>query len=192
MSGPLYESALAAPYSGEADSLLRTPQEEVVGLFDLTRDKLLRYLLTFGLPLADCEEVLQESFLALFRHLQLGRSRENLRGWLFRVAHNLALKKRQRSRRDLQHVPLLMNDSRELPSLAPTPEEECFARQAHQRLQAVLGALSEVDRSCLVLRAEGLNYREIASILDIGLGTVSLSLSRSLAKMARALEVMSR
>jgi RNA polymerase sigma-70 factor (ECF subfamily) len=192
MSGPLYESALRATYSSEADCLLRTPQEEVVDLFDLTRDKLLRYLLTFGLPIADCEELLQESFLALFRHLQLGRPRENLRGWLFRVAHNLALKKRQRSRRHPEHLPLLIYDPVQVPSLAPSPEEECFHRQAHQRLQGVLGALSEMDRGCLILRAEGLTYREISSILDIGLGSVSLSLSRSLAKMARAIEVVSR
>src|ERR1700730_11366175 len=74
-------------------------EQEVVDLFDQLRTRLLRYLFSFGLPAPDCEEILQETFLALFQHLRRGKSRESLRAWLFRVAHNLALKKRLRSRR---------------------------------------------------------------------------------------------
>src|ERR1700733_11587744 len=74
---------------------------EVMDLFEQFRDPLLRYVLSFGISVHDAEEVTQEVFLSLFRHLQLGRSQKNLRSWLFRVAHNLALKLRyanQRSR----------------------------------------------------------------------------------------------
>ena len=66
---------------------------EVIGLFDELRNRLLRYLLSTGLPISDGEEIVQEAFLALFLHLQRGRSRENLRGWLFRVVRNLGLKR---------------------------------------------------------------------------------------------------
>jgi RNA polymerase sigma-70 factor (ECF subfamily) len=52
----------------------------------------------------------------------------------------------------------------------------------------VVQALPEQDRRCLFLRAEGLRYREIAAILDMSLGAVSLSLGRSLARIARAAE----
>jgi RNA polymerase sigma-70 factor (ECF subfamily) len=38
----------------------------------------------------------------------------------------------------------------------------------------------------LHLRAEGLRYREIAEILEMSLGAVSISLSRSLARLERA------
>ena len=76
-------------------------EREVMDLFEQFRDPLLRYALSFGIPVHDAEEVIQEVFLSLFRHLQLRRSRKNLRGWIFRVTHNLALKQRyanQRSR----------------------------------------------------------------------------------------------
>ena len=49
---------------------------------------------SFGLRNEEAEDVVQDVFLSLFRHLRLGRSRSHLRGWLFRVAHNLALKQR--------------------------------------------------------------------------------------------------
>ena len=55
-----------------------------------------------------------------------------------------------------------------------------------ERLLAVVDALPELDRRCLVLRAEGLRYREIAGILDMSLGAVSISLARSLARIARS------
>ena len=76
-------------------------EEEVTDLFEQLRDPLFRYLLSFGLSVPDGEEVIQEVFLALFQHLKNGKPRDNLRGWVFRVGHNLALKIRQRSRRPI-------------------------------------------------------------------------------------------
>src|SRR5215831_21339052 len=77
---------------------------EVVALFDQFRDRLLRYLLSFGLTVPDGEEVIQEVFLSLVQHLRRGKPRENIRGWLFRVAHNLALKRLDRVRRSLEVI----------------------------------------------------------------------------------------
>ena len=159
----------------------------MVLLFDQFRDPLLRYLEGFGLALADAEDVIQEVFLSLFQHLRGGKSRENLRAWLFRVAHNLALKLRYRSQRDLD-----ARAGRGTEDLAmdpnPTPEDQFVNSQTQRRMQAVVEALAELDRRCLCLRAEGLRYREIAATLDISLGSVSVSLSRSLARIARAAE----
>jgi RNA polymerase sigma-70 factor (ECF subfamily) len=58
--------------------------------------------------------------------------------------------------------------------------------QRRQRVLAAVDALPEQDRRCLILRAEGLRYREIAQVLDISLGAVSISLGRSLRRLARA------
>ncbi len=159
---------------------------EVMNLFEQFRNPLLRYILSFGIPLHDAEEVTQEVFLALFRHLQLRRSRRNLPAWMFRVAHNLALKQRyanQRSRDTTTDVSLIAERQSD-PS--PSPEEEVLFTQKHRRLLAVFHALSDEDQYCLHLRAEGLRYRAIATTLGISLGAVSISLTRSLARLARA------
>jgi RNA polymerase sigma-70 factor (ECF subfamily) len=162
-------------------------EEEVVALFDRFRDPLLRYLSSFGLAFADGEEVIQEVFLSLFQHMNRGKSRDNLRGWLFRVAHNLALKRRHRTLRDLgSRAEVGAEELAREPG--PNPEEQVVDSQTRQRLQSVVRALPEQDRRCLFLRAEGLRYREIAGILDMPLGAVSLSLGRSLARIARAAE----
>jgi RNA polymerase sigma-70 factor (ECF subfamily) len=142
--------------------------------------------LSFGLSVHDAEEVTQDVFLALFRHLQRGKSRRNLRGWIFRVAHNLALKQRAANKR-IQAA--LDDDSTIIHAkldATPNPEEQMTSGQTLQRLRTVLRALPEQDRCCLTLRAEGLRYREIAATLGISLGSVSLSLTRSLARLGSA------
>ena len=161
-------------------------EREVLELFDQFRNPLLRYALSFGIPVHDAEEVVQEVFLSLFRHLQLRRSRKNLRGWIFRVAHNLALRQRhanQRSRDKTVFDPTIVENQFD-PS--PDPEELLSSAQRRHILLAVVHALPEADQSCLRLRAEGLSYREIAAILGMSLGAVSISLTRSLARLIRA------
>jgi RNA polymerase sigma-70 factor (ECF subfamily) len=162
-------------------------EDEVVGLFDQLRDSLLRYLSSFGLSAPDAEEVLQGVFLSLFRHLSRGKPRENLHGWLFRVAHNQALKRCGQARRDSAvRVEMGVENLAIDPEL--NPEDRLATGQTQRRLLAVVDALPAQDRRCLVLRAEGLRYREIAEILGMSLGAVSLSLARSLARIARAAE----
>lgn len=158
---------------------------EVIALFDQLQERLFRYVLSFGLAVHDAEDIVQETFLSLFRHLQLGRSRHNLRGWIFRVGHNLALKRRAAVQTTpgnvaYEDVAVAHHDP------APSVEEQVVFNQRQRRLLAVVEALPEQDQRCLTLRAEGLKYREIAEVLGISLGTVSISLARSLAKLARS------
>jgi len=158
---------------------------EVMALFDAYRERLLGYVAAFGLTGHDGEEVVQEVFLALFCHLRMGKSRRNLRGWIFRVAHNLALKQRMAERRWNGCVET-DRDTETVADAEMNPEERLISHQRQGRLLAVVSALPEQDRLCFRLRAEGLRYREIAEVLGISLGSVSVSLTRSLARLMRA------
>jgi len=173
--------------AGAAD--LAKPSEierEVMELFEQFRDPLLRYALSFGVPVQDAEEVIQEVFISLFRHLQLRRSRKNLRGWMFRVAHNLALKQLYANQRSQAKTTSDWAIAAEQSDPSPSPEEQLSWGQRRHRLLAVVQALPETDQGCLRLRAEGLRYREIAAALGMSLGGVSISLTRSLARLIRA------
>lgn len=160
-------------------------EEEVINLFDQFRDGLLRYTLSAGLSIQDGEEIVQEVFLALFQHLQRGKPRQNLRGWLFRVTHNLALRQRVQSRRRPQ-IAVGPYEAALPVDPAPSPEDQLAGREREGRLQKVLRALPDQDQRCLYLRAEGLRFREIAEALGMSLGSVSMSLGRSLARLGRA------
>lgn len=179
---------LPLPAAAEISSRPSTSrlEDEVVNLFDEMRDRLLRYLLCLGVQVHDGEEIVQESFLLLFKHLQQGKSRANLRGWLFRVVRNLSLK----AYRESQACPRRLQFDETLPGLplcsGADPEQEVCARQRQERLWAVVRALPEQDQICLFLRAEGLRYREIGKELGMSLGSVAASLARSLGKLTRA------
>jgi RNA polymerase sigma-70 factor (ECF subfamily) len=162
----------------------RAAQDEVLFLFDACGPSVLRYVRSLGVEPAAAQDIAQEVFLALFHHVRLGRPRDNLKGWLFKVAHNLALKHRQKMKRresdfivDIGLAALVVD-----PSL--NPEQRLAEAQHHVRLRSVWHALPERDRQCLTLRAEGLKYREIANVLGISLGLVAKSVSRSLARLA--------
>ncbi|HEX4135754.1 MAG TPA: sigma-70 family RNA polymerase sigma factor [Bryobacteraceae bacterium] len=168
---------------------LSPTEREVMSLFDEMRKPLLRYLGSFMLFPADSEEIVQDTFLALFQHLRRGRARHNLKGWLFRVAHNLALRRRRDDQRDRQSMsPVSIQPDECIADPGPDPEAQFSDKQTQKTLLAVVEALSDQDRRCLYLRAEGLRYREIAEILDLSISTVSVSLGRSLARISRATE----
>ena len=152
-------------------------------LFELYRTPLFRYMISLGLGQHDAEEVIQEVFLALFRHLKAGKPRDNLRGWVFRTGHNLALKLRTRvhgrmTDSDPQVFELCIDPD-------PNPEQRLAAKQQQALLSAVFRALPERERACLALRAEGFRYREIAEIQGMSLGSVASVLARALGKLAK-------
>jgi RNA polymerase sigma-70 factor (ECF subfamily) len=161
-------------------------EEDVVALFDQMRIPVLRYLLSLRIPAPDAEEIVQEVFLALFEHLRRDRSRVNLQGWIFKVAHNAALKFRLRARRHSDRFSCVAELETATEDSSPGPEESLSARQRQQRLLAVVRALPEQDQCCLSLRAEGLRYREIAEVLGMSLGSVASSLEKSLSRLTRA------
>jgi RNA polymerase sigma-70 factor (ECF subfamily) len=162
----------------------RAADEEVLLLFDRCAPSLVRYVVSFGLSRQEAEDVVQEVFLALFRHLRLERSRRNLTGWLFQVAHNLALKQRRR----MQRRPTMAWDdsANQCADPALNPEMLLAQRERRERLAPVVQALPPRDRRCLLLRAAGLRYRDIAGIVGMSLGGVAKSLARSVTRLVNA------
>ncbi len=159
--------------------------ERVLELFDECGPGLLRYVRSFGLPSAASEDVVQEVFLSLFRHLRAGRSEHNLRAWLFAVAHNLALKQRRQQLR-LKESELDAATLAGLIDRRATPEQTIAETERTARLRAVFRALPDRDRRCLYLRADGLGYRAIAKILGVSLGSVAKSVTRAMERMQRS------
>ncbi|HEX4165248.1 MAG TPA: sigma-70 family RNA polymerase sigma factor [Bryobacteraceae bacterium] len=188
MSTSVSDSFLSLPLSDAKEKCARPTytelEKDVTTLFDMLRSPLLRYLLSIGLPVDDAEEIVQEVFLALFRHLRGNKSRENLPAWIFRVAHNLGLKRRARNSLDVyRNTQTEQGYVEGHADPAPSIEQQLVGRQKQQRIQAALRALPEQDQFCLYLRMEGLRYRQIAETLGMSLGSVALSLQRSLARL---------
>jgi RNA polymerase sigma-70 factor (ECF subfamily) len=163
-------------------------EDKTLALFDELRTPLLRYVLSLHISPAHGEEIIQEAFLRLFEHLKAGKSESNLRGWLFRVAHNLAIRDLRGQSTQAASVDSafsLLAESSEDPS--PNPEQRLMLNERESRLLGALARLTDGERQCLSLRAEGLRYREIASVLNIGVTTVADSLRRAIDTLQKEL-----
>src|ERR1700730_5379033 len=79
-------------------SRLATGREAAM-LYRELRKPLLRYLVCLGISADEAQDVVQDAFLSLHRHLAADGSRENIRSWLFRVAHNAARNRQNRYER---------------------------------------------------------------------------------------------
>ena len=160
----------------------RSPIEEpTLALFDALREPLLRYLLSLRLAPERSEEILQDTFLKLFEHLKSSRPDSNIRGWLFRVAHNLALRDLRTRRHEVLAVTSVFDlASKPAQDTGPNPEQQMILDQREARLVAALRKLPDTEQRCLHLRAEGLRYREISEVLHIGVSTVADCLHRAI------------
>jgi RNA polymerase sigma-70 factor (ECF subfamily) len=161
-------------------------------LFAELRAPVCRYVISLGLSPHDADEVAQETFLRLHRHLaqrerpgQREQADDNLRGWIFRVAQNLALDQR---RRTSLRVTGSLDDSAEAQQAVDAqagPEQRLLQDERTARLHAAMQALPPRQQQCLRLRAEGLRYREIAEVLGVGVTTVADAIHQALTRLGK-------
>jgi RNA polymerase sigma-70 factor (ECF subfamily) len=165
---------------------LASGPSEVTTLYRELRKPLLRYLVCLGLSSDEAQDVVQDAFLCLQRHLASDGTQDNIRGWLFRVAHNQA-RNRQKSYHRRFSEPL----DGEMDFLADdaTPEQRVLEKEKFRRLAAAIRLLTESERECLLLRAGGLRYREIGEVLGMAVSTVGDTVERAIKKLAEKCNV---
>jgi RNA polymerase sigma-70 factor (ECF subfamily) len=158
----------------------RTRESEATALYRELRKPLVRYLRCLGLSSDEAQDVVQDAFVSLQRHLAAGGSQENIRSWLYRVAHNDA-RNRQTSYDRRYSAPLGELDRM---SDEATPERVVLEKEKFRRLGKAIRLLSERERGCLLLRGGGLRYREIGEVLGIPTSTVGDTVERAIKKLA--------
>jgi RNA polymerase sigma-70 factor, ECF subfamily len=135
--------------------------------YEILNVALYRYLRSLGLPVEAAEDVLQETFLRLARHLKAGGKVDNLRSWVFQVAHNLSMDVHRASRRDRSEPSVERHLSEELIDPTADPEQIYLEKEKVKGLREAMSRLTPKQHSSLLLRAEGLRYRDIASVLGV-------------------------
>lgn len=166
-------------------------EEKVASLFEQFSQPLYRYLLLLTWNPQDSEELVQDVFLQLHRQLLEQKPIDNMRAWIFRVAHNLAID-RGRTARDADSLSEAETNRRaegQLSRTVPNPEMIVLQRERELALAQAVRALPALQRHVLLLRREGFRYREIASILDIGETTVIDNITRAIDRLHRELHV---
>lgn len=145
---------------------------------------------------ADAEDVAQEAFLRAFRALRQFRGQSSFKTWLYQIAANTARThaRRRRTRREVQ----LLDSARSRPDDRESGADRWASMASPENLEAdvirrdrldrALAALPVELRETVVLRdVEGWGYREIATALDIPIGTVESRIFRARQRLRRLL-----
>jgi len=185
--GPQREISLDGPASAAASGTAADAERQATALFAELRAPVCRYVTSLGVSPTDADEIAQETFLRLYRHLEQRGAREgdNLRGWVFRVAQNLAF---DHQRKRTPRVTDRLDDSTEAQQAIDTrvgPEQRLLRAERFARLHVAMQALPPEQQQCLRLRAEGLRYREIAEALGVGVSTIADWIHQALARLGK-------
>lgn len=143
----------------------------------------------------EAADVVQEVFLKVFRSIQSFRGNSSLKTWIYRITVNEAHNHRRWfSRHQRQEVALGREEGTQLveDSLADTGRSPFdFAADGETRalVEEALAELNPKFRAAVVLRdIEDLSYEEIATVLDISLGTVKSRILRGRDALRKILE----
>ena len=151
-----------------------------------------RALYNFGMRVcgepSDAEDIVQETFLNIFRYLKDFRRETKLKNWVFRIAASACFKKRRKSKfapeRELSLDEFLPAEEasveRQVPQWAALPLDQVLTEEMSRKLQAAILELPEKYRVVLVLRdMEGFSTEETAQILNITPSNVKVRLHRA-------------
>jgi RNA polymerase sigma factor (sigma-70 family) len=135
---------------------------------------------------ADAEDVVQEACLRAFRGIG-SFAGVNARAWLLTITRHVAYAWLSKNRSasllvvdDLEAVEHKQAGGAPCGSGPETPEAALIAKTDAARLEAAIAALPVTFRETLVLRdVQGLDYREIAAVTKVPIGTVMSRLARA-------------
>jgi RNA polymerase sigma factor (sigma-70 family) len=154
-------------------------------LFVEHREAVCRYLTRYTGDADLAEDLVQETFWRLAQRPFAAPN--HVKGWLFRVATNLAKDARKTARRRGELGRLAQAES---PTAGPADPGELLERaEVRRQMRAALDGLSHKERTALLLREEGFAHREIAAAVGTTTGSVGTLVARALAKLARRLEL---
>ncbi|MEZ5308453.1 MAG: sigma-70 family RNA polymerase sigma factor [Pyrinomonadaceae bacterium] len=126
--------------------------------------------------MAMAEDVTQETFIRLYKNLDKIDGQEMLKPWLIRVALNLSKNTLRGNSRANQREENYVKE-RGVTDEA-TAEKDLVSDETARSVNATLEKVREPHRSCLLLKHQGLSYREIAESLGISETSVGTYIAR--------------
>lgn len=160
----------------------RIDEKNFIEAYDSYADALFRYCYFRVYDRERARELMQETFFKAWEYLHKGNEIENLRAFLYKVAHNVCVNEAIRSK------PVSLDEMRENVGYdpedhdLPSPERSAEGALLMERLLR----LSDSDREALTMRyVDGLPVNEIAKHLGEAPNTVSVRIHRALARLKK-------
>jgi RNA polymerase sigma-70 factor (ECF subfamily) len=154
-------------------------------IYDRYAESIYRYLYRYLGDAAHAEDLTCEVFLKLLQVVKTHRApRDRLQGWLYRVAHNLAMDWfRQRGKG------ATLSLEEEWISGADPPSTVIEKNQARQQLRAAICQLTADQQQVILLRfGEGLRLADVSRLMDKSEGAVKILQHRAVQRLRKLLD----
>lgn len=151
-----------------------------------------RKLYNFGMQMCrnmqDTEDMVQDTFINVFRYLQDFRYETKFKNWLYRIATSTCLKKKRKSKyapeRELSLDEFIPDENADLPVQVPgwatLPLDQLLNEELSSIIREGIAALPEKYRLVLVLRdMEGFSTAETAQVLGLTTENIKVRLHRA-------------
>jgi RNA polymerase sigma-70 factor (ECF subfamily) len=158
-------------------------------LVDRYEDKIFRLAYRFVRNETEAKEIVQDTFLSIWRKLDTFKGDSQFGSWLYRVAANAALMRLRAQRRhpeiSTEELPIdFLDNYGHLPAAgenwAKRPDDELQSDELRRRIQAAVDELPEIYRTVFLIRdVEGLSTEETAEVLQLSIPTVKTRLHRA-------------
>lgn len=156
------------------------------------KDQLINFVFHFLGSRIDAEDVIQETFLRVFKNKHLYRNIAKFSTWIYTIAGNLAKTElRRRRRRKILSLSRMGYEDRDydLPDIFSSPERVVDGEMKEQMIHKEIEALPMKFREVVVLRdIQEFSYDEISKILRIPIGTVKSRVNRGRLRLQKRLK----
>jgi len=158
------------------------------------KDQLLNYVYRFVNSRTDAEDLVQETFLRVYKNKHYYKEIAKFSTWVYTIAGNLAKTElRRRKRRRIFSVSNFVNEDRDydIPDADHNPERDVDGAMKDEIIQKAIDKLPAKFKEVILLRdVQGFAYEEIGDILDIPLGTVKSRVNRGRLKLQEDLKFL--
>ena len=156
------------------------------------KDPLLNFIYRFIGEKNEAEDIVQETFLRLFKNKHYYKEIAKFSTWIYTIAGNLAKTElRKRKRRKLFSISHYLSTEKDydIPDETTSPESDTNTLITDKIIQRAIDKLSPKFKQVIILRdIQGFSYEEIAEIVGIPLGTVKSRVNRARLKLQEDLQ----
>ncbi len=158
------------------------------------KDQLLNFIYRFVGNRSDAEDIVQETFLRVYKNKHYYKEIAKFSTWVYTIAGNLAKTElRRRKRHKIFSVSNFVNEERDydIPDREHSPERKVDSSIQENIIQKAIGKLPTKFKEVIILRdIQGFAYEEISQILNIPLGTVKSRVNRGRLKLQEDLKFL--
>ena len=175
------------------DGLVNGDIEAFDIIVDRYKNRLMNFVYRFVKDYDVSEDIVQETFLRVFRKRRDYKAIANFSTWIFTIAGNLAKSElRRRKRWKFLSIDTGNNEDEkpfDLPDTGMSPDRATAVRMLDENVQDSIDSLQIKYKEALILRdIQGMSYKQISKIVGVPVGTVKSRVNRARLKLQKKLK----